>query len=451
MMRTAAPIRRLTPRREAGAVKAMRHVLAVVLAGGAGERLSVLSAIRSKPAVPFGGKFRLIDFSLSNCANSDIEKVLVLTQYNPRSLIDHIGIGRPWDLDRVRGGGITILQPFMSRERSGWYQGTADAVRYNLHEIDQSDAELVLVLAGDHIYKMDYRPMVEAHRVTGAAVTVAVRTVPLAEASRMGICALDADGRIVDWEEKPAAPKSDLASMGVYVFTRAALHEWLVESRSDFGRDVIPAMLAGGAPVYGHRFDGYWRDVGTIEAYWAANLDLVGLVPPLDLFDRSWLIHTRSEERSPAKMGPEGTARHSLISHGCIVNGTVQNSVLSPGVRVYEGALVRDSIVLLDSEIGPGAVVDTAIIDKFVHVGAGAIVGLGEDRGTPNVDEPDHLSTGITVVAERARIPSGARIGRNCLIGPSVVESDFAGLVVPSGSSVWRHDGSTPAPAATEG
>jgi glucose-1-phosphate adenylyltransferase len=451
MMRTAAPIRRLTPRREAGAVTAMRHVLAVVLAGGAGERLSVLSAIRSKPAVPFGGKFRLIDFSLSNCANSDIEKVLVLTQYNPRSLIDHIGIGRPWDLDRVRGGGITILQPFMSRERSGWYQGTADAVRYNLHEIDQSDAELVLVLAGDHIYKMDYRPMVEAHRATGAAATVAVRTVPLAEASRMGICALDADGRIVDWEEKPAAPKSDLASMGVYVFTRAALHEWLGESRSDFGRDVIPAMLAGGAPVYGHRFDGYWRDVGTIEAYWAANLDLVGLVPPLDLFDRSWLIHTRSEERSPAKMGPEGTARHSLISHGCIVNGTVQNSVLSPGVRVYEGALVRDSIVLLDSEIGPGAVVDTAIIDKFVHVGAGAIVGLGQDRGTPNVDEPDHLSTGITVVAERARIPSGARIGRNCLIGPSVVESDFAGLVVPSGSSVWRHDGSTPAPAATEG
>ncbi len=428
----------------------MRQVLAVVLAGGAGERLSVLSAIRSKPAVPFGGKYRLIDFSLSNCANSDIEKVLVLTQYNPRSLIDHIGTGRPWDLDRMRGGGITILQPFMSREHSGWYQGTADAVRYNLHEIDQSGAELVLVLAGDHIYRMDYRPMVAAHRSTGAAVTVAVRTVPLTEAPRMGICALDADGRIVDWEEKPAAPKSDLASMGVYIFTRAALHDWLVESRSDFGRDVIPAMLAAGAPVYGHRFDGYWRDVGTIEAYWAANLDLVGLVPPLDLFDRSWLIHTRSEERSPAKMGPEGTARHSLISHGCIVNGTVQNSVLSPGVRVYEGALVRDSIVLLDSEIGPGAVVDTAIVDKFVHVGAGAIVGIGEDRVTPNVDEPDHLSTGITVVAERARIPAGARIGRNCLIGPRVVESDFAGPVVPSGSSVWRHDASPPMPTSTE-
>ena len=422
----------------------MRRVLAVVMAGGAGERLSYLSAIRSKPAVPFGGKYRLIDFSLSNCVNSDVDNVLVLTQYNPRSLIDHIGTGRPWDLDRMRGGGIKILQPYMSRERSGWYQGTADAVRYNLHEIDQVGAEFVLVLAGDHIYKMDYRPMIEAHRETGAAATVAVRTVPLAEAPRMGICSLDADGRIGDWEEKPAAPKSDLASMGVYVFTRAALHEWLDESRSDFGRDVIPAMLAGGASVFGHRFDGYWRDVGTIEAYWAANLDLVGLVPPLDLFDRSWLIHTRSEERSPAKLGPEATVRHSLVSHGCILNGTVLNSVLSPGVRVYEGALVRDSIVLLDSEIGPRAVVDTAIIDKLVHVGAGAVVGMGEDRAIPNVDEPEHLYTGITVVAERARIPAGMRIGRNCLIGPSVLASDFPGPVVPSGTSVARLEAPVP-------
>jgi glucose-1-phosphate adenylyltransferase len=359
-------------------------------------------------------------------------------------LIDHIGTGRPWDLDRMRGGGIKILQPYMSREHSGWYVGTADAVRYNLHEIDQAGADDVLVLAGDHIYKMDYRPMIEAHRATGAAVTVAVRTVPMAEASRMGICSLDADGRIVDWEEKPAVPKSDLASMGVYVFTRTALHEWLGDLRSDFGRDVIPAMLAAGAAVFGHLFDGYWRDVGTIEAYWAANLDLVGLVPPLDLFDRSWLMHTRSEERSPAKLGPDAIARHSLISHGCIINGTVLNSVLSPGVRVSEGAVVRDSIVLLDSEIGPGAVVDTSIIDKFVHVGAGAVVGMGDDRTIPNSDEPEHLYSGITVVAERVRIPAGTRIGRNCLIGPSVSESDFPGPVVTSGTSVLRADAPAP-------
>ncbi len=416
----------------------MSDVLAVVLAGGAGERLSILSAIRSKPAVPFGGKYRLIDFSLSNCANSGIDDVLVLTQYNPRSLNDHIGTGRPWGFDRLRGGGIKILQPYISAESRGWYQGTADAVRYNLHEIDQDGADTVLILGGDHVYKMDYRPMIAAHRRTGADLTIAVLTVPPGEASRMGICSLDDDGRVVDWEEKPAEPKSDLASMGVYVFSRAALHAWLSPAASDFGHDVIPAMLVGGAAVFGHRFDGYWRDVGTVEAYWKSNLDLVGLVPPLDLFDRSWLIHTRSEERSPAKLGPDAIARHSLVSHGCIVNGTVLNSVLSPGVKVSEGAVVRNSVILLDTEIDRGAVVDTAIIDKFVHVGAGAVVGSGDDRDIPNVDEPERLWTGIIVVGERARIPPGTRIGRNCLVGPRVGPDDFPGLDVPSGTSVRR-------------
>ena len=418
----------------------MGDVLAVVLAGGAGERLSILSAIRSKPAVPFGGKYRLIDFSLSNCANSGINDILVLTQYNPRSLNDHLGTGRPWGFDGLRGG-IKILQPYVSAHGSGWYTGTADAVRYNLHEIDQDGADTVLVLGGDHVYKMDYRPMIAAHDRTGADVTIAVLTVPRAEASRMGICSLADDGRVLDWEEKPAEPKSDLASMGVYVFSRQALHAWLSPDRGDFGHEVIPAMLAGGAAVYGHRFEGYWRDVGTVEAYWKANLDLVGLVPPLDLFDRTWLIHTRSEERSPAKLGPEALARHSLVSHGCIVNGTVINSVLSPGVRVYEGAVVRDSIILLDTEIGPGAVVDTAIVDKFVRVGAGAVVGSGEDRHVPNADEPERLTTGITVVGERAQIPAGARLGRNCLVEPRAGPDDFAAfpdLLVPSGASVRR-------------
>lgn len=431
----------------------MGDVLAVVLAGGAGERLSILSAVRSKPAVPFGGKYRLIDFSLSNCTNSRIDDVLVLTQYNPRSLNDHIGTGRPWGFDRPRGTGIKILQPYMSAEDRGWYRGTADAVRYNLHEIDQDGADTVLVLGGDHVYKMDYRPMIAAHRRTGADVTIAVLTVPRAEASRMGICSLADDGRVVDWEEKPAEPKSDLGSMGVYVFSRAALHAWLTPDVADFGHEVIPAMLVGGAAVYGHRFEGYWRDVGTIEAYWKANLDLVGLVPPLDLFDRSWLIHTRSEERSPAKLGPEALARHSLVSHGCIINGTVINSVLSPGVRVYEGAVVRDSVILLDTEIGPGAVVDTAIVDKFVRVGPGAVVGGGEGRQVPNADEPERLTTGITVVGERARIPAGARLGRNCLVEPRVGPEDFAAypdLVVPTGASVRHREASAdPSPAGT--
>jgi glucose-1-phosphate adenylyltransferase len=257
----------------------------------------------------------------------------------------------------------------------------------------------------------------------------------------MGICQLAEDGRVVDWEEKPAEPKGTLASMGVYAFSRGALHAWLTPERSDFGHDVVPAMLAGGAAVYGHRFEGYWRDVGTVEAYWKANLDLVGLVPPLDLFDRSWLIHTRSEERSPAKLGPQAIARHSLVSHGCIVNGTVLNSVLSPGVRVYEGAIVRDSVILLDTEIGPGAVVDTAIVDKFVHVEARAVVGSGDDMKVPNADEPERLRTGITVVGERARIPADVRLGRNCLVEPRAEAADFAafpGLAVPSGASVRR-------------
>jgi len=426
----------------------MNDVLAVVLAGGAGERLSILSAVRSKPAVPFGGKYRLIDFSLSNCTNSGIDGVLVLTQYNPRSLHDHIGTGRPWGFDRMGGDGIRILQPYISAHGSGWYRGTADAVRYNLPEIDQLGADTVLILGGDHVYKMDYRPMIAAHRRTGADVTIAVLTVPPAEATRMGICSLAEDGRVVDWEEKPAEPKSDLASMGVYVFSRAALAAWLTPERGDFGHDVIPAMLAGGAAVYGHRFEGYWRDVGTVEAYWKANLDLVGLVPPLDLFDRTWLIHTRSEERSPAKLGPDAVARHSLISHGCIVNGTVTNSVLSPGVKVYDGAVVRDSVILLDTEIGAGAVVDTAIIDKFVHVGPGAVVGSGEDRLVPNADEPERLATGITVVGERGQIPAGTRLGRNCLVEPRVEPEDFAafpGLVVPTGASVRRSATAEPA------
>ncbi len=437
----------------------MGDVLAVVMAGGAGERLSILSAIRSKPAVPFGGKYRLIDFSLSNCTNSGIDHVLVLTQYNPRSLNDHIGTGRPWDLDRLQRGGIRLLQPYISAVSRDWYEGTADAVRYNLHEIDQSGADTVLILGGDHVYKMDYRPMIAAHRANRADVTLAVLPVPPADATRMGICELDADGWVVAWEEKPVAPKSDLASMGVYVFSRAALHAWLASGGSDFGHHVIPAMIAGGARVFGHRFEGYWRDVGTVEAYWSANLDLVGLVPQLDLFDTTWRIHTRSEERSPAKMGPDALVRHSLVSHGCIINGTVLNSVLSPGVRVYEGAVVRDSVILLDTEIGAGAVVDTAIIDKFVHVGAGAAVGSGDDRTVANADEPERLWTGITVVGERARIPERARIGRNCLVEPRATGADFAPFpdrVVPSGASVRRQARKAgreepPLPAPAEG
>jgi glucose-1-phosphate adenylyltransferase len=418
----------------------MQRVLAVILAGGAGERLSVLASARAKPALPFGGKYRLIDFALSNCVNSKIEDVVVLAQYHPRSLIRHLGIGQPWDLDRSLGGGLHVLQPYMSRDHEGWYLGTADAVRYNLRDIEEDEPAEVLILAGDHVYTMDYRPLIEAHRTSKADVTIAVREVPAVEASRMGICELDAKGRVVAWEEKPAEPQGNLASMGVYVFSLAALRRALAAAGADFGHDIIPALLKTKAKVHGYRWGGYWRDVGTLDAYWEANLDLTGLVPSLDLFNTDWLIHTRSEERSPAKIGPDALLRHALVSHGCIINGRVENSVLAPGVLVSDGAGVRDSVVLLDVKIGERAVLDRVIVDTGARIGAGAVVGVGELPGPSNEDEPAILFSGLTVIGADAYIPANAYIGRNCRIDPGVRESDFPGLFIASGSTV-RHAG----------
>jgi glucose-1-phosphate adenylyltransferase len=416
----------------------VKPVIAVILAGGEGERLSILSSPRAKPAVPFGGKYRIIDFTLSNCVNSGVDNVLVLTQYNPRSLNDHIGLGRPWDLDRNYGG-VKLLQPYIRRGRvAEWYRGTADAVLQNFNVIERDPADTVLVLAGDHIYKMDYNPFLAAHRRHRADVTIAVRRVPLADASRMGVLALDDSGRVVDWQEKPRQPKSDLASMGVYVFSKKALRRWLQESLIDFGRNVIPAMLEANARVFGYRFDGYWQDVGTVQSFWESNLALLDDVPELDLYDREWLIHTRSEERAPAKIGPTAQVHRSLVSHGCVINGTVVNSVLSPGVRVDVGAVVRDSIVMFDSIIRSGAVVDRSILDKEVVVGQGAIVGDGPDFDTPNRAEPERLNTGISVVGKQSVIPRGARLGRNVKVGAEVRSSDFPARTIRSGSTVER-------------
>ncbi len=412
----------------------------MVLAGGEGERLSILSAMRAKPAVPFAGKYRIIDFTLSNCVNSEVDNVLVLTQYNPRSLNDHIGAGRPWDLDR-NAGGVRLLQPYIARGRpSEWYGGTADAVLQNLETIRQWPGDIVLILAGDHIYKMDYQPFVAAHRRRRADVTVAVKRVPIGEASRFGILALGDDDRVVEWQEKPRQPKSDLASLGIYVFSKKALLTWLDGSRIDFGRHVIPAMLGAEARVYGYRFDGYWQDVGTIESYWQAQMDLLDEHPGLDLYDKDWLIHTRSEERAPARVGPTASVHRSLVSHGCLISGTVERSVLSPGVRVDPGAVVRDSVVMFDAIIRAGAVVDRAIIDKEVSVGPNAVVGMGEDNA-PNRQEPERLNTGITVVGKRAVIPGGVRLGRNVKVMEGVRSSDFAGRrTVRSGSTVEPRD-----------
>jgi glucose-1-phosphate adenylyltransferase len=417
-----------------------QSILTLILAGGEGERLSILSQVRAKPGVPFGGKYRIIDFALSNAVNSGLTDVAVLTQYAPRSLIDHIGVGRPWDLDRSRGG-VTLLQPYLGRGRTrDWYRGTADAVLQNLEFIADRDPELVVILAGDHVYKMDYRPFIERHRSTHADITCAVRTVPIEEAHRFGILETDADGWITNFVEKPAMPTSNLVSMGVYVFRWPDLRSVLSAERVDFGRDVLPAMVQTGRRVGAYRYGGYWQDVGTVESYWQTSLDLLSDHPGIDLYDRGWLIYTKSEERAPALIGAEARVSRSMVSHGCTIHGTVEHSILSPGVRVEQGAVVRDSIVMFDTVIGAGATVDRAILDKDCVIGPGSRVGDGDDL-RPNRDEPERLFAGITLVGKRARVPARVVIGRNCRIDPSVDEADFGRRkTVRSGETVVHAD-----------
>ncbi|MGH2402158.1 MAG: glucose-1-phosphate adenylyltransferase family protein, partial [Candidatus Limnocylindria bacterium] len=368
--------------------------------------------------------YRIIDFALSNAVNSGLTDVGILTQYAPRSLIDHIGVGRPWDLDRSRGG-VALLQPFIGRGRArDWYRGTADAVFQNLDFIADRDPELVLILAGDHVYKMDYRPFLEMHRAKSADVTCAVRTVPITDAHRFGILDVARDGRVTAFIEKPAEPPSNLVSMGVYVFSWPLLRDLLSTERVDFGRDILPAMVEDGSRVYAYEFGGYWQDVGTVESYWQTSLDLLRDDPGIELNDLGWLVYTKSEERPPARIGPNGSVSRSMISHGCVIDGTVEHSVLSPGVRVAAGAVVRDSIVMFDAVIEADASLDRAILDKECHIGAGAHVGVGDDL-RPNRAEPERLYAGITLVGKKARVPRGVEIGRNCRIDPGTTERDF--------------------------
>jgi glucose-1-phosphate adenylyltransferase len=321
---------------------------------------------------------------------------------------------------------VTLLQPYLGRGRArDWYRGTADAVLQNLDFIADREPELVVVLAGDHVYKMDYRPFIELHRSRGAEVTCAVRTVPLEEAHRFGILEADADGRVTAFVEKPPNPSSNLVSMGVYVFDWAVLRDVLSPERVDFGRDLLPWMVGEGRRVYAYDFRGYWQDVGTVEAYWRTSLDLLSDAPGIELNDLGWLIYTRSEERPPARVGPAADVQRSMVSHGCVIDGSVHRSILSPGVRVAAGASVRDSIVMFDTEVGEGAVLDRAIVDKDCRIGAGAVVGAGDDL-RPNRDEPERLYAGITLIGKRAIVPPRVRIGRNCRIDPGVTASDFA-------------------------
>ncbi|NPA91380.1 MAG: glucose-1-phosphate adenylyltransferase [Chloroflexi bacterium] len=419
------------------------RVVAMILAGGAGTRLTVLSEQRAKPAVPFAGRYRIIDFTLSNTVNSGIYTVGILTQYLPRSLIEHIGIGRPWDLDRSRGG-VHILQPYQGRERQFWYRGTADAIYQNLNFIRDQRADTVLILSGDHIYKMDYRPMLQLHKEHNADLTIAVMRVPLEETHRFGILTVDEEGRVLEFTEKPQTPdKGNLANMGIYVFKAQVLEERLNELAEtfpdlDFGKHVIPHMVERQDRVYTYPFDGYWVDVGTIASYWQTSMELLEPDSPLDLYNRDWVIHTRSYERPAAKIGPQARVIRSMICNGAVIRGTVERSILSPGVYVSPGAVVRESVVMNNTWIGPGAVLDRVIVDKWVVIGPGAQVGWGEDWDVPNKQQPDKLNTGITVVGKGAHIPPNIRVGRNVLIASGVDEEAFEpfGDTVPSGETV---------------
>ncbi len=417
-------------------------VLTLILAGGEGSRLSILGEKRAKPAVPFGGKYRIIDFPLSNAVNSDLYRIAVLTQYRPHSLMEHLGIGEPWDLNRRRPNGLQIWQPYRGRRDQDWYQGTAGALHQNHNLIAEDGSDLLLVLSGDHIYKQDYRDLLLFHQEKGAELTVAVMHVRPDEVRRFGIMTVDAAQRITQFAEKPKRSESTLASMGIYVFNTAFLLRRLEEdaqdstSAHDFGKNIIPKMVERDR-TFAYPFAGYWVDVGTIAAYWETNLALLEENPGLDLYDPNWVIHTRSKERPPVKCKPSSQIDNSLLSNGCVISGTVINSILSPGVRVERGAVVRDSVIMNDTTIKAGALIDHCVLDKEIEIGATAQVGVGDDN-QPNQVEPANLNTGITIVGKRACIPAGAVIGRNCRIDPSVTPDDFERMEIPSGGTVTQ-------------
>lgn len=416
---------------------------AIILAGGEGSRLGVLTAKRAKPAVPFAGKYRIIDFALSNCVNSGIFDVLVLTQYRPHSLNDHIGLGRPWDLDRTFTGGVKLLQPYQGRYDTDWYAGTADAVTQNINFLRRNNPRNILILSGDHIYEMEYDMLVSFHEENNADVTVCVIEVPLDEAPRYGIMAVDDGNHIVDFVEKPADPPGNLANMGVYVFKAAVLEELLREdaekrdSRHDFGYNIIPVMIERGMKVLAYPYGGYWIDVGTIDAYWEAHMDLLTVPPSLDLNDRSWVIHTRSEERPPVKVEQGAIVEDSMITDGAIVaaGARVVRSVVSPGVYIGPGAYVFESVVLTDSYIERDAVIERSVIDKGVVVGEGARVG--EERAG---------KMGITCIGKNTTIPAGFVVKYGSVIGVDMTAEEIAeqypeGIIPPREAVGIRRSG----------
>ncbi len=387
----------------------------MLLAGGQGSRLYALTNNIAKPAVAFGAKYRIIDFPLSNCINSGIDTVGVLTQYQPLELNEYIGNGQPWDLDRTFGG-VHILSPYQAKKKSSWFEGTANAIYQNMSFMKKYNPEYVLILSGDHIYKMDYAAMLKAHKQTGADCTIAAIEVPMKEASRFGILNTNADGSIYEFEEKPKQPKSNLASMGIYIFTAEKLFKYLEadeanpDSSKDFGKDVLPAMLSAGEKMFSYRFSGYWKDVGTISSLWESNMDLLGEEPAFDVGDNSWKIHSRNPLAPPEYIGDEAEVENSLVALGCEIDGTVVNSVLATGVVVEKGAVVKDSVIMADSVIKAGAEIVYSILDERVTVEENAKVG--EEKG----------SGGIAVLGRDITIARGVKVA-----GGQILDKDYKG------------------------
>lgn len=419
-----------------------KEMIAMLLAGGQGSRLGVLTQKVAKPAVSFGGKYRIIDFPLSNCINSGVDTVGVLTQYQPLRLNAHIGIGIPWDLDR-NVGGVTILPPYEKSKGSDWYTGTANAVYQNLEYMDSYNPEYVLILSGDHIYKMDYEVMLEYHKANNADVTIAAMPVPMEEASRFGILITDDNNRITEFEEKPANPRSNLASMGIYIFNWKCLKEALIklseEPGCDFGKHIIPYCHANGQRIFAYEYNGYWKDVGTLGSYWQANMELIDIIPEFNLYEEYWKIYTKSDRIPPQYVAEDAKISRCIIGEGSEIYGTVENSVIGTGVIVEKGATVRDSIIMRDSVIGEGAYVEKAIIAEDVKVGANAKLGVGEYA--PSKYDPKVYQFDLVTVGEHSAIPDGVEIGKNTAISGETAAEDYPDGRLESGGYIVKAGG----------
>lgn len=413
------------------------EVLAMILAGGRGSRLDVLSENRVKPSVPFGGKFRIIDFTLSNCSNSGIYNVALLTQYLPLSLNEHIGAGKPWDLDR-RDSSVTLLQPYENTKGQSWYQGTADAIRQNIRFIKSKNPKYVLILSGDHIYKMNYDWMLKEHIKNNASLTIATKEIPIEETSRFGIFEVDSNNMITSFEEKPQNPRSNIASMGIYIFNTEYLLRYIENAKEeelDFGKHVIPEMLNANERVFISPFNGYWMDVGTYDSYHEANLDLIKKSEEvgINLYDEGWKIYTKSKNAAPVRIGVTGSIVNSLICDGCKIEGRVENSVIGPNVTVRVGTTIKNSIIFENTYIAENTHIDTAIIDKNVIIGKFALVGHGEDY-SPNKEKPDLLFKGMSVIGKGSLVEDNSIIGRNVRIFSN--KRIFNGSNIESGATI---------------